>query len=67
MKLAGKAGGWRARGRREGEEKGGDARQKRGIGDEFRQRAKGVEFIVFRGTVDLVIRIGARTQRTMTE
>ena len=25
------------------------------------------EFIVFRGTVDLVVRIGQRNQRTMTE
>ena len=48
--------------RREGTQGG-----KEGLGMGFVNGLRGVEFIVFRGTVDLVVRIGARTQRTMTE
>ena len=48
--------------RREGTQGG-----KEELGMSFVNGLRGVDFIVFRGTVDLVIRIGARTQRTMTE
>jgi len=51
--------------RREGA--GGIAKREERGRDGFHCRAGSQEFIVFRGTVDLVVRIGKRNQRTMTE
>ena len=56
------------RGESEGERKrGGSQRGRKEVGMDCIVEQGVREFIVFRGTVDLAVRIGKRNQRTMTE